>query len=189
MELMKKRIPFCRHLLPEGVHDDPARAVGGIAGALDRRLPEVPRCGRRRRAGRSCPPEVRLKGTPMCSSSIRWCGSIPGHDLDGVLVPEVIAALDRVEHVPFPAVLLLVAERGADARPAPPPNASGWRTPCSARRPGLAWPSSMAARRPARPGADNDDVIIVFHGGVLWLEAARAAAGVDETPVTKVTGG
>ena len=36
-------------------------------------------------------------------------------DLGRVLVDEVVATLDGVEHVPLPVVLLLVAERGADA--------------------------------------------------------------------------
>ena len=38
-----------------------------------------------------------------------------GQDLGRVLVDEVVATLDGVEHVPFPVVLFLVAERGADA--------------------------------------------------------------------------
>ena len=38
-----------------------------------------------------------------------------GQDLRRVLVDQVVATLDGVEHVPLPVVLLLVAERGADA--------------------------------------------------------------------------
>ena len=37
------------------------------------------------------------------------------HEFDGVLVAQVVAALDGVEHVPVPVVLAHVAERGADA--------------------------------------------------------------------------
>ena len=40
---------------------------------------------------------------------------LAGQDLGRVLVDEVVAALDGVEHVPLPVVLLEVAERGADA--------------------------------------------------------------------------
>ena len=40
---------------------------------------------------------------------------LAAHDLDGVLVGQVVAALDGVEHVPLPVVLLEVAERRADA--------------------------------------------------------------------------
>ena len=40
---------------------------------------------------------------------------LAGEDLGGVLVDQVVAALDRVEHVPLPVVLLEVAEGGADA--------------------------------------------------------------------------
>ena len=38
-----------------------------------------------------------------------------GQDLGGVLVDQVVAALDRVVHVPFPVVLFQVAQRRADA--------------------------------------------------------------------------
>ena len=38
---------------------------------------------------------------------------VAAHHLRGVLVDEVVAALDRVEPVPLPVVLLGVAERGA----------------------------------------------------------------------------
>ena len=38
-----------------------------------------------------------------------------GHHLGGVLVDEVVAALDGVERVPLPVVLLDVGERGAHA--------------------------------------------------------------------------
>ena len=37
------------------------------------------------------------------------------HHFGGILVNEVIAALDRVVHVPLPMVFLHVAESGADA--------------------------------------------------------------------------
>ena len=40
---------------------------------------------------------------------------VVAHDLGGILVDEVIAALDGVEPVPLPVVLLRVAESGADA--------------------------------------------------------------------------
>ena len=51
----------------------------------------------------------------MCSSSITRLDGLAGQDLGGVLVDEVVAALDGVEHVPLPVVLLLVAEGGTHA--------------------------------------------------------------------------
>ena len=38
----------------------------------------------------------------------------PAEDLHGVLVSQVVAALDGVEHVPFPMVFFHIAERGAN---------------------------------------------------------------------------
>ena len=40
---------------------------------------------------------------------------LAGEDFGGVLVDEVVAALDGVEHVPLPVVFFDVAEGGADA--------------------------------------------------------------------------
>jgi len=42
-------------------------------------------------------------------------GRHPAHEFDRVLVAEVIGSLDRVVHVPQPAVLPHVSKRGADA--------------------------------------------------------------------------
>ena len=61
------------------------------------------------------PSGVRLNGRPMCSSSITVSIGLAGEDLGRVLVDQVVAALDRVEHVPLPVVLLLVAQGGTDA--------------------------------------------------------------------------
>ena len=40
---------------------------------------------------------------------------LAAEDLRRVLVNEVVAALDRIEHVPFPVVFLQVAQRRSDA--------------------------------------------------------------------------
>ena len=42
-------------------------------------------------------------------------GRLAAHEFDGVLVTEVVGALDGVEHVPVPVVLAHVAQRGSDA--------------------------------------------------------------------------
>ena len=42
-------------------------------------------------------------------------GRLAAHEFDGVLVTEVVGALDGVEHVPVPVVLAHVAQRGPDA--------------------------------------------------------------------------
>ena len=51
----------------------------------------------------------------MCSSSITVSIGLAGEDLGRVLVDQVVATLDGVEHVPLPVVLLLVAQGGTHA--------------------------------------------------------------------------
>src|SRR5512139_873343 len=46
---------------------------------------------------------------------VHRAGRLAAHELDRVLVAQPIAALDRVVHVPFPAVVVDVGERGGDA--------------------------------------------------------------------------
>jgi len=46
---------------------------------------------------------------------VHRAGGLAAHELDRVLVAEPVAALDRVVHMPFPAVVVDVGERGSDA--------------------------------------------------------------------------
>ena len=91
-----------------------AGAVGGVAGAAHGRFAEV--------AG--VPAEAALIDLAFRRAVERQAHVLQfEHRVDrfarqhfgGVLIDEVVAALDGVEHVPVPVVFFDVAERGADA--------------------------------------------------------------------------
>src|SRR6478735_4284335 len=89
-------------------------AVGREAGPTDRALPEV--------AGVTTEPPLidaavgrAVEGQPHVLQLDHRVDGLARQDLSGVLVHEVVATLDGVEHVPLPMVLLEVAESGTDA--------------------------------------------------------------------------
>ena len=101
-------------LLVERLQDHVAGPVGGEARAADRRLAVV--------AGVAAEPALvdLAVGRPVERQAHVLqlddrLDRLARQDLGRVLVDQVVAALDRVVHVPLPVVLLLVAEGGADA--------------------------------------------------------------------------
>ena len=101
-------------LVVEGVKNHPACLVCGIAGPLDGFLAKV--------AGVAS--EISLgnlsfgrpaEGNPHMFQFVNGAWSIPNHDLYCILITEIVTSLDRIEEVPFPAVLFFIAEGGCDA--------------------------------------------------------------------------
>ena len=112
--LVEERHAVLDALLVERLEDAVPGVVGGVAGALDGGLAEVARV----------PAEPPLRDPAVGRAVERQApvlepvnrlDRVARQDLGRVLVGEVVAALDRVEHVPEPVVRLLVPERGADA--------------------------------------------------------------------------
>ena len=149
-------------LLVQGLQDHVAGAVGGEAGTPDRALPEVPGVATE-------PPLV----DPALGRPVERQAHVLelDHGLDRlarqylrhVLVDEVVTALDRVEHVPLPVVLLEVAERGAD----PALGGTGMRA-CRVElgqhggvHAGLGQLDGRPESRPAGP--DDQGVVIDLH--------------------------
>ncbi len=100
-------------LLVEGLQDHVAGPVGGEAGPADRPLAEV--------AGVAAEPALvdLAVGRPVERQAHvleldHRLDRLAGEHLGRVLVGQVVTALDGVEHVPLPVVLLEVAERGTD---------------------------------------------------------------------------
>src|SRR5574340_229727 len=52
---------------------------------------------------------------PHVLEFVYCAGGLTAHELDRILIPQPVAALDRVVHVPFPAVVVDVGKRGGDA--------------------------------------------------------------------------
>ena len=115
VELVVKLDPLPDGLLVEGLEDHVTGAVGGVAGPPDGLLPEVLRV----------PAEAPLgdlavlgaaEGEPHVLQLVHHVRRLAAHDLDGLLVAQVVAPLHGVEHVPLGpvAVVVHVAQGGAD---------------------------------------------------------------------------
>src|SRR5665647_154554 len=100
---------------------------------------------------------------------------LPGHHLRGVLVDQVVAALDGVEGVPLPVVLLDVAEGGAH----PALGRAGVRPGrVELAEHGRTGPGGRLQRRPhpRTAGADDHDIVLMgLHrvSSVLGSESGR----------------
>ena len=101
-------------LLIQSLQDHVSRPVGGIARAAHRPLPKVVGVTAERPLG-NLAIRCAVKGQAPVLQFIDCLDGFARHDFGGILVDQVVAALDRVEHVPFPKVLLGIAQRCADA--------------------------------------------------------------------------
>ncbi len=113
LELVEELDPVLDALLVERLQDHVARPVGREAGPPDWRLAVV--------AGVAA--EAALVDLAVGRAVERQAhvlelddrlDRLAGQDLRGILVDQIVAAFDGVEHVPLPVVLLEVAEGGAD---------------------------------------------------------------------------
>ena len=137
-----------------------AGPVGGVAGAHHRRLAEVARVAaeaplRDLTLGRAA------EGQAHVLQLDDGVDRLARQHLGGVLVGQVIATLDGVEHVPFPVVLFEVAEGRADA----PLRRAGVRARRvelgDHRHVGLAGQLDRR-HQPRAAGADDHDVVLVI---------------------------
>jgi hypothetical protein len=107
------RIKFylmAKALVVEGIENDSSCSVRCIASPFDRPLPII--------SGMAS--EVPLGDLSLCRAAegnahmlqfINDPRTIPDHDLDGILIPQVITSLDGIEEMPFPVILFLITER------------------------------------------------------------------------------
>ena len=91
------RVGVLHQLLVEDVHDRLAGDVGDVVGAGGRGAAEGP--------GAQLPLGVAVEGHPEVLEVEDLLRCLAAHDLDRVLVGEVVGALDRVEGVGLPGVL------------------------------------------------------------------------------------
>ena len=101
-------------LLVERLEDHVAGAVGGVAGAAHRRFAVIARVPAERPLSDLPFRRAAERQAPVLELVNRFDG-FAAKDFDRVLVGQIVAALDRVKHVPFPVVFFEVAKRGADA--------------------------------------------------------------------------
>ena len=100
--------------LVERVQHRVAGTVGGAARALHRALAEVLRVPAERALVDGAV-VVTVERHAEMLEFVNRLRSRAAHELDGVLVAEIVGTLDRVVHVPQPRVFAHVAERSADA--------------------------------------------------------------------------
>ena len=114
MELVEEVDVVLDALLIERLHDHVPGAVGGVAGALDRTLAEV--AGVAAEAALVHPAVGRaVEGQAHVLELEHRVDGFAREHLGRVLIDEIVAAFDGVEHVPFPVVFFDVAESRADA--------------------------------------------------------------------------
>ena len=101
-------------LTVHGVQHGVAGAIGGGAGALDRRLAEVARHAAEGALIDLAVRRARERHAPVLEL-VDGGGGIADEVFDGVLVAQPVRPLDGVVHVPAPIVLAHVAEAGGDA--------------------------------------------------------------------------
>ncbi len=162
-------------LLVERLQDHVAGPVGGEARAADRTLAEVPGV-----AAEAALVDLAL-GRPVERQAHVLelddrLDRLAGEDLGGILVGQVVPALDRVEHVPFPVVFLEVAEGGADpALGGPGVRPGGIELAQDRRR--HAGLGELQGRPQAGPARSHDQRIeVLVHAGL------RRSAGAASPP-------
>ena len=180
-EIFDEELHLAAHRLAvQGVQDGVAGAVGGGAGALHRAFAEV--------AGHAAEGALidlaffgAAEGHAPVFQLIDGLGRVADQIFDRVLIAQPVRPLDGVVHMPLPAVLAHVAERGGDAALRRDGVRAGGEDLGHA---GDLQPLLGGAERGAKaraPGADDDDVVFVidqFVSGhqLIRLRNQRAAA-------------
>ena len=161
-------------LLVQGLQDHVTGAVGRVAGAAHGGLAVV--------AGVPAePPLVDLalgravERQPHLLQVEDGVDRLLGHDLRRVLVDQVVAALDRVEGVPLPVVLLDVRQRGAHAALGRAGVRPGRVELGEHRRAGAAGGLERRSHAGAA-GTDDDDVVGVGLHHVSFVGSGRQPA-------------
>ncbi len=150
-------------LLVERLQDHVAGAVGGVARAHYRTLAVVARVPAEAALGDLAVGRAAEGQTPVLELDDR-VDRLARQDLGRVLIRQVVPALDRVEHVPFPVILFQVAERGADAALGRPGVRPGGIELRDHRHVGDAR-ELHRGHQPGATRADDDHVMLVIEAG------------------------
>jgi hypothetical protein len=148
-------------LIEEGIENNPSGMVCGIAGSLYRFLAVIP----------GMTTEVPLGDLPLGSATERNSHVLqlidgPRRILDqnlyGILIPQVIASLDGIVEIPFPTVLLLIAERSGDPSLGRSGMGSRRKNFTDDRHIGLAHTLDRCPKA-CQTGSHNDDIVLEDH--------------------------
>ena len=100
--------------LVKGVKQRVSRSIGCCAGALDWLFSEIGGVAAKGSLVNGAV-WVPVERHPKMLELVDHMRCLFAHELDGVLVPEIVRPLDGVEHVPVPVVLAHVSERSTNA--------------------------------------------------------------------------
>ena len=180
VELVEELDVVLHALLVEGLQDHVPRAVRGVARAAHGGLAVVARVAAEPALVDPALGRAVERQAHLLQVEDRLDGLL-GHDLGGVLVDQVVTALDGVERVPLPVVLLDVGQGGA--------HAALRRAGVGARGVELADHGGAHARRrlergphPGPARADDHDVVLMgLHvsrvpSGVRWCRTTAAGS-------------
>ena len=147
-------------VLVERLQDHVAGAVGGVAGPAHRSLAVVTGV-----AAEATLVDASLRGaverhTHLLEVEHRVDGFL-AHDLDGVLVGEVVATFDGVEGVPLPVVLFDIGQRGAHPALGRAGVTAG-RVELGQHGGAYLRPGFDGGAHAGAAGADDDDVVLVL---------------------------
>jgi len=101
-------------LLVAGLKNHVAGAVRGIAGTAHGSFAEIARVAAEGPLG-DLPVGRAAKGQAPMLEIVYGFDGLAAEDLHGVLVSQIVAALDGVEHVPFPMVLFQISQCSANS--------------------------------------------------------------------------
>ncbi len=185
LELVEEVDLVLQALLVEGLQDHMPGAVGGVAGAVHRLAGHVV----------GVPAKGPLRDLPFGRAVEREAhvlelehgiDGLIAHELDGILIAEIIGALDRIIGVPLRLVFLQVAEGGADA--ALRGAGVGTRGVELADDSGLGVAGSVEARHQARAsGPDDDNFKFVNSRHENSQDLVHGLHGVSRTILQKLT--
>ena len=186
VELVEELDVVLDAVLVERLQDHVAGAVGGVTGPAHRCLAVV--------AGVAAEPALvdaalgrAVERHPHLLEVEHRVDGLLGHDLDGVLVGEVVAALDGVEGVPLPVVLFDVGQCGAHAALGRAGVAAG-RVELGQHRGADARARLDRGAHACAAGADDDDVVAMFlnHRTVPSHEMFASKVSSTYVPSTRV---
>ncbi len=158
------RIKSClvpKALVEEGIEDNPSGMVRSIAGPLHRLLSVIPGMATEVSLGDlslGCATERNSHVLQLIDDPRR----ILDQDLDGILIPQIVASFDRIVEMPFPMILLLIAQWSSNSAL----GCSGMRSRgenfADDRHIGLADALDRCPKS-CQTGSHNDDIVLEDH--------------------------
>src|SRR4030067_1613050 len=149
-------------LIEEGIENDPSCSVRCIASPLDRSFPIISGMASEVPLGNLSLYRTAKRNAHMLQF-INDPRGIPDHDLDGILIAEIIASLDGIEEMPFPLILFLIPQRCGNPALGSPRMRTSRKNLAHHRHIGLAH-TLHCCPKSCQTRSHNDDIVLSDHG-------------------------